>query len=90
MREGFGNQIRIDRTFSLEWIGTDGTSDTDPIGFEFGVIFKVLEGDGSSDRDLESERLRLADFLHEPCMGYMVLKRFSIFDRRIDQNFIDS
>jgi len=85
----FFDKSWIDGAGSILWVSANGPANSDPIRFESTKFGELIQGDRSGDGDLKVATLGILDPLFD-LRNFEPIGQFgSIFDRRIDEDFID-
>ena len=85
----FFDKSWIDGAGSILWVSANGPANSDPIRFESAKFGELIQGDRSGDGDLKVATLGILDPLFD-LRNFQPIGQFgSIFDRRIDEDFID-
>ncbi len=85
----FFDKSWIDGAGSILWVSANGPANSDPIRFESAKFGELIQGDRSGDGDLKVATLGIFDPLFDRGNFEPIGQFGSIFDRRIDEDFID-
>ena len=89
LSQGFFDKSWIDGAGSILWVSANGPANSDPIRFESAKFGELIQGDRSGDGDLKVALLGILDPLFDRGNFEPIGQFGSIFDRRIDEDFID-